>query len=164
MALGNNATESKTFLSIAHGKIVQGTGTSKHLYSYIEGTIKAIYNKSTTFGNDIVKRWYIDMRDGEQLYSICLPYSSGVFKSIVLSLASDEAINSNTPVRIEPYEGKNGYTKVIVYSDGIKLDWVTKQLPEQETITIGGRTIKDDAKQMEFICSIADKIIERIRR
>ena len=100
----------------------------------------------------------------ETIYSICLPYSSGVFKSIVLSLASDEALSSSTPVRIEPYEGRNGYTKVVVYSDGVKLDWVAKQIPEQETVSVGGRTIKDDTKQMEYIVSIVNQITERINK
>lgn len=165
--LGKTTAETdsrKIYLSINHGKVVQGTGADKQLYSYVDGTIEAIYQKRSTFGKEVVVRWYIDLRDGADLYSLCLPYSSGVFKSIVLSLASDEALSSSTPVRIEPYEGRNGYTKVVVYSDGVKLDWVTKQLPEQETVSVGGRTIKDDTKQMEYIVSIVNQITERINK
>ena len=92
------------------------------------------------------------------------PYSSGVFKSIILSLASYENLTTSTPVRIEPYEGRNGYTKVVVYADGIKLDWITKQLPPQEIVTIGGRQVKDDTKQMEYISSLCTTIRERIRK
>lgn len=157
-----NKQERRTFLSISHGKVTQGTGASKQLYSSVDGTLKAIYSKTSTFGNEVVNRWYIDLRDGEQLYSICLPYNSGVFKSIVLCLASYEALSTSTPIRIEPYEGKNGYTKVVVYADGVKLDWVTKDLPPQETISVGSRTIRDDSKQMEFISSLASQIVERI--
>lgn len=166
MALGNIAeTDSKKiYLSINHGKVVRGSGASKQYYSYLDGFIETIYKKRSRFGNEVVTRWYIDLRDGADLYSLCLPYSSGVFKSIVLALASDEALNSSTPVRIEPYEGKNGYTKVVVYSDGVKLDWVTKQLPEQETVVIGGKTIKDDSKQMRLIESFVNQITERITR
>lgn len=127
----NEASKHKVYLSINHGKVVKGSGAAKEEYSYIDGTIEAIYTKRSTFGNEEVVRWFMDIRDGGELYSLCLPYSSGVFKSIVLALASDEALNSSTPVRIEPYEGKNGYTKVVVYSDGIKLDWIVKQLPPQ---------------------------------
>lgn len=89
-------------------------------------------------------------------------HSSGVFKSIILALASDEALSSSTPVRIEPYEGRNGYTKVVVYSEGVKLDWVTKQLPEQEVVLVGGKQVRDDSKQMELITSLCATIIERI--
>ena len=85
-----------------------------------------------------------------------------MFKSIVLALASDEALSPTTHIRIEPYEGRNGYTKVVVYSDGVKLDWITKQLPEQEAVSVGGRTIKDDSKQMEYIVSVVKQITERL--
>lgn len=49
-----------------------------------------------------------------------------------------EDLTNSIAVRIEPYEGKNVYTEVIVFADGIKLDWITKQLPPQEIITIVG--------------------------
>jgi len=162
MALGRQQQERKIYLSINHGKVVQGTGEEKQLFSYVDGAIEAIYTKRSTFGGEEVVRWYIDLRDGAELYSLCLPYSSGVFKSIVLALAAEQSLTASTPVRIEPYEGRNGYTKVIVYADGTKLDWVTKQLPSQETITIGGRQIKDDTKQMELITSYVKLIQERI--
>lgn len=163
--LGKTTAETdsrKIYLSINHGKVVQGTGADKQLYSYVDGTIEAIYQKRSTFGKEVVVRWYIDLRDGADLYSLCLPYSSGVFKSIVLSLASDEALSSSTPVRIEPYEGRNGYTKVVVYSDGVKLDWIVKQLPEQEVVLVGGKQVRDDSKQMEYICSVVDTLLQRI--
>mgnify|MGYP003291432972 CR=1 FL=1 len=69
MGLGNNQTERKTYLSISHGKVVKGTGADKQLYSYVDGTIEAIYQKRSTFGNEVVNRWHIDLRDGE---SVCL--------------------------------------------------------------------------------------------
>lgn len=163
MALGQRQ-EKKTYLSITHGKVAQGTGTERRYYAYIDGCIEAIYTRHSHFGGEDVVRWYIDMRDGEELYSLCLPYSSGVFKSIILSLASYENLTTSTPVRIDPYEGENGYTKVVVYADGIKLDWVTKQLPPQDIVTIGGRQIKDDTKQMEYISSLCSTIRERIRK
>lgn len=164
MALGQNTTQQKRYLSISHGKVTEGTGAARRLYSFVDGTIQAIYTKRSTFGREEVTRWYIDIRDGAELYSLCLPYSSGVFKSIILALAADERLTASTPVRIEPYEGKNGYTKVVVYSDGVKLDWVTKQIPPQETITIGGRSVKDDTKQMEFIASLCDRVQARLQR
>ncbi len=162
MALGQDNSRQKTYLSINHGKVIKGSGADKESYSYIDGFIEAIYTKRSTFGNEEVVRWFIDIRDGNDLYSLCLPYSSGVFKSIILALASDEALTSSTPVRIEPYEGKNGYTKVVVYADGVKLDWIVKQLPPQQTIKVGGKQVKDDSQQMEVICSYVDIVIGRI--
>ena len=165
--LGQTTTETdsrKIYLSISHGKVIQGTGANKQLFSYVDGTIEAVYQKTSRFGKEVVNRWYIDLRDGAELYSLCLPYSSGVFKSIILSLASDRELTASTPVRIEPYEGRNGYTKVVVYASGVKLDWITKQLPPQETITIGGRQVKDDSKQMEFITSLVQTIQGRLNK
>lgn len=164
MALGQQKQERKTYLSISHGKVVKGTGESKQLFSYVDGTIEDIYTKRTQFGGDMVIRWYINIRDGEDLYSLCLPYSSGVFKSIVLSLAAYEELKASTPVRIKPYAGSNGFTKVVVYADGIKLDWISKQLPPQEIVSVGGRQIKNDTKQMEYICSLVDTIQARIKK
>lgn len=164
MALGKDYNKRKTYLSINHGKVIKGSGTSKEEYSYIEGYIEAIYTKRSTFGNEVVVRWFIDIRDGGELYSLCLPYSSGVFKSIILALASDEALTSSTPVRIEPYDGKNGYTKVVVYSDGVKLDWVVKQLPPQKSVTIGGKQVKDDSEQMNLIGAYVTNIVGRIAK
>ena len=164
MALGQDYNKRKTYLSINHGKVIKGSGTSKEEYFYIEGYIEAIYTKRSTFGNEVVVRWFIDIRDGGELYSLCLPYSSGVFKSIILALASDEALTSSTPVRIEPYEGKNGYTKVVVYSDGVKLDWVVKQLPPQKSVTIGGKQVKDDSEQMNLIGAYVTNIVGRIAK
>lgn len=162
--LGQNDKQRKTYLTISHGKVVQGSGESRQYFSYVDGAIQAIYTRNSTFDNGVVKRWYIDMRDGEELYSLCLPYSSGVFKSIILSLASATDLTASTPVRIEPYEGANGYTKVVVYVEGVKMNWITKQLPPQELITIGGKQIKDDSKQMEFIASLCKQITERINK
>ena len=164
MALGQHQQERKTYLSINHGKVVQGTGESKQLFSYVDGNIEAIYTKRSTFGSEVVTRWYIDLRDGADLYSICLPYSSGVFKSIILALAAEQSLTASTLVRIEPYKGKNGYTKVVVYADGVKLDWIKKQLPPQDVLTIGGKQVKDDTRQMEFIESYVRLIQGRIEQ
>ena len=162
--LGQNEKQKKTYLTISNGKVVQGTRENKQYFSYVEGTIQAIYKRASTFDNGVVNRWYIDMRDEGELYSLCLPYSSGVFKSIILSLASATGLTASTMIRIKPYEGANGYTKVVVYADGVKLDWISKQLPAQEVVTIGEKQMKDDTKQMEYITSLCDKITERLNK
>ena len=159
----NDSNQRKTYLTISHGKVVQGSGERKQYFSFVEGTIQAIYVRRATFGNEIVTRWYIDIRDKAEIYSLCLPYSSGVFKSIILSLASVTSLTAFTPVRIEPYEA-NGYTKVVVYANGVKLNWITAKLPPKEVVTIGGSQIKDDTKQMQFISTLCNEITERINK
>lgn len=167
MALGKTeeqATIKKTYLSIANGKIVYNDGKKAPIhYSFCDGVLEGIYQRERNFSGEKVSRWYIDLRDGEQIYSICFSYGSGTFKSIVLALASEESLNSSTPIRIEPYE-RGDYTKIKVYADGVKLDWVTKELPEVKEIEIGGRKVKDDSKRMEFIYSLCKTINERISK
>ena len=166
MALGQTGEQNlkKTYLSITNGKIVYSSEKGNPIYySYCDGVLEGIYQRERNFHGEKVVRWYIDLRDGEQIYSIYLPYGSGTFKSIVLALASEESLNSSTPIRIEPYE-RGGYTKIKVFADGVKLDWITKELPEVKEIEIGGRKVKDDSKRMEFIYSLCKTINERISR
>lgn len=163
MALGNNNRQSRIYLSISKGKIIEGTGSAKKYFSFIEGSIEAIYTRKSNFHGEEVTRWYIDIADGSELYSLCLPYNSGIFKSIVMSLASDELLSGFTRVKISPYLGNNGYTKVSVYSNGDKLSWVTKEIPPQEVIAVGEKQIKDDSKQMEFIVSLCSIIEKRLQ-
>lgn len=164
MGLGNIAQEKtrKSYLSINGGKVIIDRGNGKkESFSFVEGVIEGIYQKERNFNGENVNRWYLDLRDGTEIYSICFPYNSGVFKSIILALASDEALDSSTPIRLEPYE-RNNYTKIKVYSDGVKLDWITKELPPVEEVMVGGRKIKDESKRMELICNLCNTINGRI--
>lgn len=154
----------RAYLSISHGKIVRDNGGVKEYFSSIDGTLERIYSKERTFGNERVNRWYIDLRDGAELYSICLPYNSGTFKSIILSLASDNYLTSATPIVIEPYEGRNGFTKVVVWSEGVKLDWITKELPEVKEVIVGGKVIKDESERMDFIINLVNTINSKLKK
>ena len=86
---------------------------------------------------------------------------SGTFKSIILSLASYQSLNKETTILIEPYE-RNNYTKVAVYADGTKLDWIVKELPPLQEVVIGGKSYSDDTERMNFIRGIASQVKERI--
>lgn len=153
----------KTYLNIKEGVIVRRTpeGTEER-YSYVEGRLEAMSQKERTFRGEVVVYWYIDLRDGDsgELYSLGFPYASNTFKSIILQLASKEGLESlknGSTLRIEPYT-KNGYDKVQVWGDGVKLDWVSRQLPPIEETTIGGRRVKDDTKRMAYISSLAEEV------
>lgn len=153
----------KVYLNIKDGAVVRRTDTGEERYSYVEGRLEAITTKERTFRNERVVYWYIDLRDTDsgELYSLGFPYASNVFKSVVLSLSSDETLAKDNIVRIEPYL-KNGYDKVVVWLNGVKLDWLTKSLPPVEETTIGGRRVKDDSKRMEYICSLTETLKSRI--
>ena len=101
------------------------------------------------------------MRDGKDLYSISLSYASGTYKSIILALASCKTLSKDTQIIIEPYE-KDNYTKVVVYADGEKLDWVVKTLPPLKEVNVGGRTYSDDTDRMNYIRDITSQVRERV--
>ena len=86
----------------------------------------------------------------------------GIIGVKIASKEGLESLKNGSIVRIEPYT-KNGYDKVRVWGEGVKLDWVTKQLPPIEEATIGGRRVKDDTKRMAYITSLYEKIREEIR-
>ena len=162
MGLGNIERTRKYYLSIADGKVLHREDGKEEAFSYVEGTLEAVYKRERTFKGETVLYWYIDLRGEKgELYSISLPYKSGTFKSIVLALASETAIALST-VKIEPYK-KGDFTKVVVSSNGKRLDWVTKELPPVEELSIAGQRVKDDTRRMEYIESLVATINQRIR-
>ena len=164
MALGqlDQDTKRKLYLSISHGKVVHYLPNGGvEYFKNVEGKLKDITLKERSFNGQKVPFWYLDIKDGTELYSLSLPYISGTFKSIILALASDESLTAETPRVIEPYE-KNGYTKVVVYADGVKLDWVTKELPPLKEVVVAGKTYTDDEERMNFIKGVARKVKDRI--
>lgn len=164
MALGHLDTDSrrKIFLSISHGKVVHYlSGGEKEQFKNVEGTLQDITLKERSFNGKTEPFWYIDLRDGRDLYSISLSYASGTYKSIILALASCKTLSKDTQIIIEPYE-KDNYTKVVVYADGEKLDWVVKTLPPLKEINVGGRTYSDDTDRMNYIRDITSKVRERV--
>ncbi len=164
MALGTIDTDTrrKVFLSISHGKVVHYlTGGEQEFFKNIEGTLQDITIKERSFNGKNTPFWYMDIKDGRETYSLSLPYASGTFKSIILSLASYSSLSKETRVLIEPYE-RNGYTKVVVYAEGEKLDWVVKELPPLKQVTVGSNTYSDDTERMNFIRNTASQVRERI--
>ena len=164
MALGTIDTDTrrKVFLSISHGKVVHYlTGGEQEFFKNIEGTLQDITIKERSFNGKNTPFWYLDIKDGRETYSLSLPYASGTFKSIILSLASYSSLSKETRVLIEPYE-RNGYTEVVVYAEGEKLDWVVKELPPLKQVTVGSNTYSDDTERMNFIRNTASQVRERI--
>ena len=164
MALGtiDQDTKRKIFLSISHGKVVHYlSGGKVENFKNVEGRLQDISIKERTFNGKKTPFWYLDIKDGGELYSLSLPYVSGTFKSIILSLASYQSLSKETTILIEPYE-KGNYTKVVVYADGNKLDWIVKELPPLQEVVLGGKSYSDDTERMNFIKEIASQVRERI--
>ena len=164
MALGtiDQDTKRKIYLSISHGKVVHYlSGGRAENFKNVEGKLQDITIKERSFNGVKTPFWYLDIKDGGELYSISLPYVSGTFKSIILALASYQSLSKETTILIEPYE-KGNYTKVAVYADEKKLDWVVKELPPLKEVVVGGKTFSDDTERMEFIKKLASQVKERI--
>lgn len=164
MALGKlkqSEASKRTYLSISHGKVMKTATGSQEFFSYVEGTLENVYKKERSFNGAKSMFWYLDIRDGEELYCLSLPYNSGVFISIINALVSDERLNRSSPIRIEPYE-KKGFTKVVVYSEGVKLDWFCRELPDIETIQVGNKEVKDDSKRMAYVEYLANVVATRV--
>lgn len=163
--LGERTTQArrKTYLNIKNGAVVKRTDNGQEeSYSFVEGRLEAITQKERTFRNEVVIYWYIDLRDEEsgELYSIGFPYGSNTFKSVVLALACPmglDAVRNGSIIRVEPYSRK-GLDKVVVWGEGVKLDWVTKTLPPVVETMIGGRKVKDDSNRMNYICSLVGQV------
>lgn len=161
MGLGKIQNKKK-WLTIHHGSVELSENGVKEHYSYIEGQLLCINEVIRNYGKEDVTKWVIDMQDeNNDLYSISFPYNSGIFKSIVLSLASDIFLKPSTIIRIEPYE-KGNFTNVVVWSDGVKLDWIIKELPPVEEVAFNGKVYKDESKRMECIIRFVNSINTRI--
>lgn len=158
MSLGTK--HNKTFLNIREGKIIKKGPNGEETYTYVEGYLGAIYTREREFKGEQVKYWYIDLQEpsGGEIYSLSIPYTSGVAKSILNALASSDELGL---VRIEVYQSGD-YTKATVYNKGQRIPWKYPQLPPLEEIQIGGRTVKDDSKRMEFIEGIAREVADKI--
>ena len=162
MGLGTTDRARKYYLSIADGKVLHREDGKEESYSFVEGTLEKIYKLERTFNGETVPYWYIDIRgEKREVYSISLPYKSGVFKSIILALANEPAVALST-VKVEPYK-KGDYTKVIVYSNGTRLDWITKELPEVKEVRVGGQIVKDDSERMAYIESLVNDINTKLK-
>jgi hypothetical protein len=149
--------EKKTYLNISGGKIVRRTDSGKtETFDFVEGELERIYQRDREFRGEKVPYWYLELRDSQsgEIYSLGINSSSGVWRSLILSLGS--CSNFLLPIRISPYK-KGEYDRVSVYSGGERLDWVS-DLPPVEEIVVGGRRIKSVEKREEFISGIVQRI------
>lgn len=157
--LGSIQQNRKIYLNIKEGAVVMRTESGEEKYSFVEGELVDIFTRERTFRGETVLYWYIDLRgENNDLYSLGFPYSSNLFKSIVLSLAS---ATDYRRIKIRPYTA-NGFDKVVCYEGEKKLDWVSKELPQIKDLIVGGRKVKDDTERMKFITSLVGDIRKKV--
>lgn len=132
--------------------------------NYISGSLERIFVKERETREGLRPYWYIVIGDGQRDYNrvrYCLsfPYHSPSFKSIILSLASDDTIDSSSIISIQSYLNKRGTMGTIVRRrykyhtrlfDGKRLNWITDKLPQTEE------------ERMEYISGLVRKIRSRL--
>jgi len=147
----------RIYLNVKDGKIYKGA----EAYDFIEGYLRGIELRDRTFRGETVKYWYTDIEaKSGQLYTLALSYNNGLAKSLFNALASASSFTQK--IKIEPYL-KGEYQKVKVSQSGEALLWKSPELPPIEEIQLGGKTIKDESKRMEFIEALVNEINDKLK-
>jgi hypothetical protein len=156
MSLGSNTVK---YINIKDSKIVYKDTTGVKHYGYVQGKLTGLSTPTRVYNGKETKVWYFNMEDdkGEE-YILSIGYLSGVARTILNALASTEDFSD---IKITPYE-KNGYTKAVVESNGTRLDWKYKDLPEVEVIRKGTEEIKDDSKRVAFFDNIGEEVKKKL--
>lgn len=151
----------RIYLNISGGKIQRRVNERVQSFDYVEGDLEKIYQREREFRGEKVPYWYLDIRDPKtgDLYSLGISARSGVWRSLILSLGSED-FNPLLPVKISPYK-KGDYDRVSVYSGDQKLDWVS-DLPPVEEVVIQGQKITSVAKREIYISDLVKKINTKI--
>lgn len=151
------------YLNISGGKIVQRTESGRTLsFDFVEGILEGISQKDREFRGEKVPYWYIDLRDPQtgELYSLGVGASSGVWRSLILSLGSCK--DFLLPIRISPYK-RGEFDRVSVHQGGERLDWVSDLPPVEEVEVSPGKRVKSVEKREVFISGIVQRINQTLR-
>ena len=151
------------YLNISGGKIVQRTESGRTLsFDFVEGILEGISQKDREFRGEKVPYWYIDLRDPQtgELYSLGVGASSGVWRSLILSLGSCK--DFLLPIRISPYK-RGEFDRVSVHQGGERLDWISVLPPVEEVEVSPGKRVKSVEKREVFISGIVQRINQTLR-
>ena len=151
------------YLNISGGKIVQRTESGRTLsFDFVEGILEGISQKDREFRGEKVPYWYIDLRDPQtgELYSLGVGASSGVWRSLILSLGSCK--DFLLPIRISPYK-RGEYDRISVHQGGERLDWISDLPPVEEVEVSPGKRVKSVEKREVFISGIVQRINQTLQ-
>ena len=151
------------YLNISGGKIVQRTESGRTLsFDFVEGILEGISQKDREFRGEKVPYWYIDLRDPQtgELYSLGVGASSGVWRSLILSLGSCK--DFLLPIRISPYK-RGEFDRVSVHQGGERLDWISDLPPVEEVEVSPGKRVKSVEKREVFISGIVQRINQTLQ-
>ena len=150
----------KIFLRISKGAIISKRNGEVTSFEAISGSLKGIELKGHEFENKKFRNWHILLSDTEsgEDYDISVSRDSGVFKSIVRSLVTEQGLENLNDVKIEVYTSKTGFTNAVVSAGGQKLHWTDEPMPAVRYVNVGENEVADNAAQMNWIQTLVDRI------
>lgn len=142
------------------GAIISKRNGEVTSFEAISGSLKGIELKEHEFENKKFRNWHILLSDTEsgEDYDISVSRDSGVFKSIVRSLVTEQGLENLNDVKIEVYTSKTGFTNAVVSAGGQKLHWTDEPMPAVRYVTVGENEVADNTAQMNWIQTLVDRI------
>lgn len=102
-----------------------------------------------------------DTGSGEE-YDLSVSRDSGVFKSIVRSLVTEQGLGNLDDVKIEVYTSRTGFTNAAVSAGGQRLHWTDEPMPAVRVVMVGDNEVPDTTSQMNWIQTLVDRINARV--
>ena len=157
----------KTFLHVSDGQIIAKMGVDQISFDTVSGTITNIELKQHTFENKRFTNWHINIVDNRtgEAYDMSFSRTSGVFRTIVRCLASDEGLSHLNDIEIYVYKSRYGnYTNAIVIGHGKKLNWISESVPPVMYRKVDGTTVPDYTLRNEWVEKLVERINEAAKR
>ena len=139
------------------------------LFNNVDGRLNDIYADYRYFKTGRFMYWHIELIDNENgnTYVICFPYTSAMFQSIILRLATATSFEN---IQITPYQDKGGrgyqrreHSKVKVSADGVELQMLPFKLPKIDCFRIGTQVRKNYTQRIASIAKIIDTILRQVK-
>lgn len=179
--MGVGTRDSKVYLQVADGKIVQsfktpqpdahprvnkkGVTVYERRYDYIEGIIKSIDTREHEYGKD----YLVIIEDGGDAYQLSINYSSRYATSFLKCLPN---LDLSAPVKIQPYkmadrnDKSKSVTGIVMYQGAGKVaPYYTKEepngLPQMQQVKFKGQLVWDSSEMDAFLENMAKNIFKK---
>lgn len=138
------------------------------LFDSVNGRLNNIYADYRYFKSGKFKYWHIELidNDNENIYLVCFPYTSAMFQTIILKLATATTFDN---IKIQPYRDfskkllRRKHSEHKIYAEDIELTPLKIQLPKINCYNMGGHIYKDYTNRINAIIPIIDSILEKAR-
>jgi len=152
---------STTFLRVKNSMFVAKEGDSETEFDSISGTVTGIQLKEHEHDGEKFRAWHLLMEDRniKAAYDITFGENSGVFRSIVRALSSDEGLTHLRDIEITVFKSQYGnFTNAIVCSGSKRLSWRPGEMPAASYVRDGDKFVADYTQRLAFVTSLVDLI------